>query len=175
MTAPIMPKATAVWLLDNTALTFKQIADFCHLHILEVETLANQEVATIIGLDPLINGQLNQEEIDRCTKDKDAQLKLQKNLMAGATSKRGKYTPIARRQDKPNAISWLLKHYPTMREGYIVKLIGTTKNTIEAIRTKTHWNIQNIKPQSPVLLELCSQASLDKYVAKTEKESASST
>tara|TARA_B000000565_G_scaffold255881_1_gene238654 strand:+ start:29754 stop:30266 length:513 start_codon:yes stop_codon:yes gene_type:complete len=170
-----MPKATAVWLLDNTALTFQQIADFCHLHYLEVETLANQEVTTIIGLDPIINGQLTQEEIDRCTSDKDARLQLQKNLSVGLSNKKSKYTPIARRQDKPNAIAWLIKHYPTMRDGYIVKLIGTTKNTIEAIRTKTHWNIQNIKPQSPVLLDLCSQGSLDKYVEKTQKEAAQST
>jgi hypothetical protein len=170
-----MPKATAAWLLDNTALTFQQIADFCQLHFLEVETLANQEVPTIIGLDPIINGQLTQEEIDRCTNDKTARLQLQKNLSDGLSNKKGKYTPIARRQDKPNAIAWLVKHYPTMRDGYIVKLIGTTKNTIEAIRTKTHWNIQNIKPQSPVLLELCSQENLDKYVEKTEKEAAQST
>ncbi len=166
-----MPKATAVWLLDNTALTFQQIADFCGLHVLEIETLANQEVPTIIGLDPLNNGQLTQEEIDRCSKDSTARLMLQKDLSISQGKKSGKYTPIARRQDKPNAISWLLKHYPNLRDAHIVKLIGTTKPTIDAIKQKTHWNIQNIKPQSPVLLGICSQADLDKYVEKAEKMS----
>lgn len=172
MTTPIMPKATAVWLLDNTALTFKQIADFCGLHILEVETLANQEVATILGLDPIMNGQLTQEEIDRCTDDSSAKLVLQKDLSKDQKKNTGKYTPIARRQDKPNAISWLLKHYPNLRESHIVKLVGTTKPTIESIKQKTHWNIQNIKPHSPVLLGICTQADLDRAIERADKLAA---
>jgi hypothetical protein len=164
-----MPRATAVWLLDNTALTFQQIADFCHLHLLEVETLANQETPTMLGLNPLMNGQLTQEEIDRCTADPSARLILQKDFSKDQQKRSGKYTPIARRQDKPNAIAWLLKYYPNLKESQIVKLVGTTKPTIEAIKQKTHWNIQNIKPQSPVLLEICSQNDLDRAVEKAEK------
>ena len=170
MTGPIMPKATAVWLLDNTALTFQQIADFCCLHVLEIETLANQETSTIMGLDPLMNGQLTQDEIDRCSQDPKAKLVLQKNLIGSTPKTTGKYTPIARRQDKPNAIAWLVKHYPEMKDSHIVKLIGTTKTTIEAIRQKTHWNIQNIKPHSPVLLGICSQTDLNTVLAKTERK-----
>ena len=164
MTSPLMPKATAVWLIDNTALTFQQIADFCGLHVLEVETMANAEKPTLIGLDPLANGQLNKEEIERCEKDENADLVLQTEITA-LKQKTSKYTPIARRQDKPNAIAWLLKNYPNISDRKVVKLIGTTKNTIEAIRTKTHWNMQNIKPHSPVLLGICTESELNKTVA----------
>jgi hypothetical protein len=170
MSGPLMPKATAVWLLDNTALTFRQIADFCELHILEVETLANQEAGVIaVGLDPLMNGQLTKEEIELSTKDPNRPLVLTVIISEKAKKTGARYTPIARRQDRPNAITWIVKHYPDITDGQIMRLVGTTKNTIGAIRDRSHWNMQNIKPQSPVLLGICTQANLDTLQAQATK------
>jgi hypothetical protein len=171
MTAPLlMPRATAVWLVSNTSLTFEQIADFCGLHVLEVQAIADEEVAVgMHGLDPIANGQLTQEELDRVQKDPNARLKkVAQDLPQPAARNKGpRYTPIAKRGDKPDAISWLLKNYPDMTYGQIGKLLGTTKATIAAVRDRTHWNQQNIRPRNPVALGLTTQADLDAAVAKT--------
>ncbi len=180
MTLPLMPKATAVWLVENTALTFEQVAEFCGMHPLEVQGIADGEVAGgIRGMDPLASGQLTVDEIKRCEADSSARLSIlntAKQYIAQKT-KGSRYTPVARRQDKPDAIAWLIKHFPQMTDAQIAKLVGTTKNTIDAVRTKSHWNSGNIKPRDPVLLGLCTQTHLDAAVAtiKTEagKEAAS--
>ena len=160
-----MPKATAVWLIENTSLTFKQIAEFCNMHILEVHGIADDEVARgIAGIDPVTTGQLTREEIGRCEKDPDSILQMSSALievLAFEKRKKGRYTPIARRGDKPDAIAWLLKSHPELVDSQIIKLIGTTKHTIESVRYKTHWNYLNIKPKDPVLLGLCSQTDLN--------------
>ncbi len=167
MTLPLMPKATAVWLVDNTSLTFEQIADFCGLHVLEVKGIADGEVAIgIVGLDPVANGQVTKEEIARCEADPKARLVLKEPVvrLPRRRAKGPRYTPVVRRQDKPDAINWLLKFAPELSDSQISKLIGTTKNTIEAVRERTHWNISNIKPQHPVALGLCGQAELEEAV-----------
>jgi hypothetical protein len=168
MTLPLMPKATAVWLIENTALTFEQIAEFCGMHPLEIKGIADAEVAiSIIGLDPVNGGQLTLEEIHRCEADTAARLQLSDKAVkytASQKKKGGRYTPVARRQDKPDAIAWLIKHCPNMTDAHIAKLIGTTKSTITAIRSKSHWNTHNIRPRDPVLLGLCSQTDLDATV-----------
>jgi len=175
MNAPLMPKATAVWLIENTTLTFEQIANFCGLHHLEIQGIADGEVAKgIIGLDPTTNGQLSHEEIKRCEQDSSQSLKLSEDavkhmIVEQKSHKGGKYTPVARRQDKPEAVAWLLKNCPELVDSQITKLIGTTKNTIDSIRNKTHWNSQNIKPKDPVLLGLCSQTELDKVYSVAKK------
>jgi hypothetical protein len=172
MTTPLMPKATAVWLVENTALTFEQIADFCGLHPLEVQAIADGEVAMQMqGLDPVANGQTTAEEIARCQGDPDARLKLSPEAVPVVLVKhRGpRYTPIAKRQDKPDAIAWLTKNHPELTDAQISKLIGTTKPTIAAIRERTHWNTQNIKPRHPVTLGLCSLAELDAAIAKANR------
>ncbi len=166
---PLMPKATAVWLVDNTALTFKQIADFCGLHELEVKGIADGEVAAgIMGIDPITNSaQLDKEELERCEKDPKAKLQIKVNKSYEAATKgkkRASYTPIARRQDKPDAIFWLLKNFPDIKDATIMKLIGTTKSTIEAIRDRSHWNMSNIRQRDPVLLGICSQVELDRAI-----------
>lgn len=170
MTLPLLPKATAVWLVDNTALTFEQIADFCGMHVLEVQGIADGEVAPgITGKDPILSHQLTRDEIERCEQDSKARLQL---TLATADyikseknkKKKSRYTPVARRQDKPDAIAWIVKHCPAAKDGQITKLIGTTKKTIEAIRTKSHWNYSNITPRDPVLLGLCKQKDLDVLV-----------
>jgi hypothetical protein len=168
---PIMPKATAVWLVDNTTLTFKQIADFCGMHELEVSGIADGEVAHgISGMNPITSGQLTKEEIDRCAKNPELRLRLSfsafNNIAKQKKSKGAKYTPMARRQDKPDAIYWLLKTCPEIDDSQIAKLIGTTKSTIEAVKERSHWNIKNIRPRDPVLLGLCSQSDLDKVLHK---------
>ncbi len=168
MTLPLMPKATAVWLVENTGLTFDQIAAFCGMHALEVQSIADGEVAQgLTGQDPLANGQLNREEIERCEKDPKAHLTLAGTARQyiQTKSKGARYTPVARRGDKPDAISWLVKQFPSLPDAQIVKLIGTTKTTIAAVREKSHWNTSNIKPRDPVLLGLCSQTQLDSVVA----------
>lgn len=174
MTLPLMPKATAVWLVENTALSFEQIAEFCGMHPLEVQGIADGEVSGgIRGLDPVAGGQLTAEEIHRCEADATAVLQIMgtaKQYIAQKT-KGSRYTPVARRQDKPDAISWLIKNYPQMTDAQIAKLIGTTKNTIQAVRGKSHWNSTNIKPRDPVLLGLCSQTHLDAAVATIRTES----
>lgn len=164
----LMPKATAVWLVDHTTLTFEQIAEFCELHILEVQAIADGEVATgMQGLDPTANGQLSQEELDRCTADNNARLEVAKPTvpLPKARPKGARYTPISKRQDRPDAIAWLLRSYPELSDAQVSRLIGTTKPTINAVRDRTHRNIANIKPQSPVYLGLCSAADLEKMVA----------
>ena len=168
-----MRKATAVWLLDNTTLTFRQIASFCGLHELEVSGIADGEVASgIRGIDPIINSQLTAEEIKRCEADEKLDLQLFKNPAAvGEKKSRGpKYTPLSKRQDKPAAIAWLVKFHPEITDGQISKLIGTTKNTIKAIRERTHWNINNLTPTDPVILGLCKQIELQKILDKIPRE-----
>lgn len=163
-----MPKATAVWLIDNTSLSFDQIADFCGLHPLEVQGIADGEVAKgILGIDPVGTGQLSKEEIEGCEKNPSKRLHLTGNMIKlikeqQKQKKASKYTPIARRQDKPDAIAWLLKNCPELSDNQVVKLIGTTKAMIESVRDKSHWNISNIKHKDPVLLGLCSQSELNK-------------
>ena len=173
MEYPLMRKATAVWLLDNTTLTFRQIASFCGLHELEVSGIADGEVASgIRGIDPIINSQLTAEEIKRCEADEQLDLQLFKNPAAvGEKKSRGpKYTPLSKRQDKPAAIAWLVKFHPEITDGQISKLIGTTKNTIKAIRERTHWNINNLTPTDPVILGLCKQIELQKILDKIPRE-----
>ena len=173
MEYPLMRKATAVWLLDNTTLTFRQIATFCGLHELEVSGIADGEVAGgIRGIDPIINSQLTAEEIQKCEANADLDLKLYKNPAAvGEKKSRGpKYTPLSKRQDKPAAIAWLVKFHPEISDGQISKLIGTTKNTIKTIRERTHWNINNLTPIDPVILGLCKQIELQKILDKLPKE-----
>ena len=158
MAAPLMPKATAVWLVENTSLTFEQIADFCELHPLEIQAIADGEVAIQMqGLDPVANGQTTMAEIERCQADADARVKLSPRALPPqfVKHKGPRYTPIAKRQDKPDAIAFLLKSNPELSDGQISKLIGTTKPTIAAVRDRTHWNTANIKPRHPVGLGLC--------------------
>ncbi len=170
MATPLMPKATAIWLLDNTALTFEQISDFCGLHTLEIKALADGEVSSgLVGFDPVFNGQLTQEEIDRCSSDPSAKLALladAKTTITTKTKSGKKYTPLARRSDRPDAIAWLIKNYPTINDMQICMLIGTTRGTIATIRDRTHWNIQNIKPHDPVILGICTQKDLDAIVSQ---------
>lgn len=172
-----MPKATAVWLVTNTALTFEQIADFCVMHPLEVRGIADGEVAVgIIAEDPIVNGQLTQEEIDRCTKDPSARLQItdvNKVLLKLNKKKTQKYTPIARRQDKPDAIAWLVKNYPDMSDARISKLIGTTKATVTSIKKKEHWNYENLRPRDPVLIGLCTQTALNEAIGSIKDKKTS--
>lgn len=172
MSRPLMQKATAVWLVDNTTLSFKQIADFCDLHELEVNGIADGEVAVgIKGFDPIANNQLDEMEIKRCEGDPGAKLKLKYNPSAeGETKRKGpRYTPLSKRQDRPAAIAWLVKFHPELTDGQISKLVGTTKPTIQTIRERTHWNIANIQPVDPVALGLCKQLELDAAVQKAMK------
>ncbi len=169
----LMPKATAVWLVDNTSLTFEQIADFCKLHPLEVKAIADGESAlTIKGLDPVSTSQLTREEIEKAEADPAVRLKMAdpKVRVPGATKHKGpRYTPVSKRQDKPDGIAWILRHHPEISDGAIGKLIGTTRTTIAAIRDRSHWNIANIQPKDPVTLGLTSQRELDAAVAKAAK------
>ncbi len=177
MAPPLMPKATAVWLVDNTSLTFEQIAEYCGLHRLEVQGIADGEVAVgIQGLDPIGNSQLTRKEIDRCEKDPAAKLKMLKlDLPEPAKRTKGpRYTPVAKRQDKPDAIAWLLRHHPELKESQIAKLIGTTKTTIQAVGERTHWNSPNIRPRDPVLLGLCAQGELNIMIERAQKQAARS-
>ncbi len=166
MALPLMPKATAVWLVENTTLSFEQIATFCGMHELEVQAVADGEVAVgIVGLDPVANGQLTREEIERCEKDPDANLRLSSVPdLAIQKIKGARYTPVSKRQDKPDAIAWLLKHHPELSDAQHCKLIGTTKETIAKVRDRSHWNATNIKPRNPVTLGLCTEADLEKAV-----------
>ncbi len=172
MSKPLMPKATAVWLVENTALSFDQIADFCGLHPLEVQGIADGEIATgMQGLDPIANGQLTKEEIARCQEDPTARMRLAKqDLPQPAKRTKGpRYTPVAKRQDKPNGVAWLLRNYPEVSDAQISKLIGTTKNTIQSVRERTHWNMANIQPRDPVLLGLCGQGELNAVIEKAQR------
>jgi hypothetical protein len=175
MALPIMAKATAVWLVDNTTLTFKQIADFCGLHDLEVQGIADGEVAVgIKGFDPISNNQLDQDEINRGLEKPSYKLQLKYNPSAeGETKRRGpRYTPLSKRQDRPAAIAWLVKFHPELADAQISKLVGTTKPTIQAIRDRTHWNIGTIQPIDPVALGLCKQLELDMAVQKASDKKA---
>lgn len=172
MALPLMPKATAVWLVENTALTFEQIAAFCGLHSLEIQAIADGEVAVgMVGLDPVANGQLTKSEIERCEKNPDLRLKLLVPDLPQpmARSKGPRYTPITKRGDKPDAIAWLIKHHPELSDAQISRMIGTTKPTIQAVRDRTHWNAPNIKPRNPVLLGLCTQRELEEMLAQASK------
>jgi hypothetical protein len=173
--APLMPKATAVWLVENTALSFDQIADFCKLHPLEVRAIADGDAAQgIKGLDPIQTGQLTREEIVKAESDHGYHLKLaDAKVRVPDTSKRKKgprYTPVSRRQDRPNAILWLVRNHPELKDSQIMRLVGTTKSTIQAIRERTHWNATNLQPMDPVTLGLCSQIDLDLEVQRAAKE-----
>jgi len=178
MTQILMPKATAVWLIDNTALTFDQISKFCQLHILEVEGIADGDVAGgIRGADPISNGQLDREEIERGEKDSTYLLKanvFENDTLANRKGrKKGpRYTPLSRRQDRPDAIAWLVRNHPEIPDSQISKLIGTTKPTITAIRERTHWKMSTINPTDPVSLGLCSQIDLDGMVQKAAAKKA---
>ena len=167
MAQPLMPKATAVWLVENTALTFDQIADYCKLHTLEVQAIADGEVAPgMQGLDPTASGQLTKAEITRCEGNTSDRMKMAKPTipLPKARQKGARYTPISKRQDRPDAISWLLRSYPELSDAQIGRLIGTTKPTINAIRDKTHRNSSTIKPQSPVYLGLCTAPDLESMI-----------
>lgn len=181
MSLPLMPRATAVWLVDNSTLTFTQIAEYCQLHELEVQAIADGDVPSAVrGQDPVTMGELSREDIERCEQDPDARLtSLKRDVPELRRRTKGpRYTPIAKREEKPDAIAWLLRNYPTLKDSQIIKLIGTTRNTIQAIRSQSHWNMANIRARDPVLLGLCSQSDLDAAIAKAqasaEAKSASS-
>jgi hypothetical protein len=171
---PLMPKATAVWLVESTALSFDQIADFCKLHPLEVKAIADGDAAQgIKGLDPIQTGQLTREEIVKAENDQNYRLKLAeaKVRLPEAERKKGpRYTPVSRRQDRPNAILWLVRNHPELKDSQVMRLVGTTKSTIQAIRERTHWNAPNLQPMDPVTLGLCSQIDLDLEVQRAAKE-----
>lgn len=169
-TYPLMPHATASWLVDNTALTFEQIAEFCGLHILEVQAMADDLAgAKYTGRDPVHSGELTQSEIERGQGNAEYRLKMQKAPISVSRTKGPRYTPVSKRQDKPDGIAWILRNHPEISDAQVGKLIGTTRNTIAAIRDRSHWNISNINPKDPVTLGLCSQRELDALVAKAAK------
>ena len=171
---PLMPKATAVWLVENTGLTFRQIADFCHLHELEVKGIADGDVAAgIKGMDPITGGQLTREEIGKGEKDSDYRLKILEskvNIQVQKSTSGPRYTPVSRRGDRPDAIAWLLRYHPELPDSAVMKLVGTTKSTIASVRERTHWNAANIKPVDPVSLGICSQLDLDFAVQKAARK-----
>lgn len=170
MSFPLMPKATAIWLIENTALTFSQIAEFCGLHILEVQSLADGDMdAQMSGFDPITSSQLTLDEIRRCESDPDAKLQMKESeYFSDEPSK--KYTPKSKRHERPDAIAWILKYYPGIPDQDICDLLGTTKNVIKTIRNKTHKNYADIKPHSPAVLGLCSNAELDFVIAKLSRD-----
>jgi hypothetical protein len=172
--APLMPKATAVWLIENTGLSFDQVADFCKLHPLEVKAIADGDAAQgVKGLDPIQTGQLTREEIEAAESDPDHRLQLATPKVRLPEPKRKKgprYTPVSRRQDRPNAILWLIRNHPELKDAQIMRLVGTTKSTIQAIRERTHWNAANLTPMDPVTLGLCSQIDLDLEVQRAAKD-----
>ena len=170
MAQPLMPHATAAWLVDNTSLSFTQIADFCGLHILEVQAIADDTAATkLTGRDPIRSGELNHEEIEKGQKDPDYALKMIKAPDPVTRTKGPRYTPVSKRQDKPDGIAWIIRNHPEVSDGQIGKLIGTTRTTIGAIRDRSHWNMANIQPKDPVTLGLTTQRELDAAVAKALK------
>ncbi|MHA1190609.1 MAG: DUF1013 domain-containing protein [Alphaproteobacteria bacterium] len=169
---PLMPKATAVWLIDNTSMTFQQIAAFCRLHPLEVTAIADGDSAQgIKGIDPVINGQVDRDEIEAAEKDPAHKMKLKGSRVHVPETKRRapRYTPVSKRQDRPNAIMWLVRNHPELKDAQVIRLVGTTKPTIQAIRDRTHWNAANLAPVDPVTLGLCSQLELDMEVGKATK------
>ena len=172
MATPLMPKATAVWLVDNTSLTFDQIATFCTLHPLEVKAIADGENAQgIKGMDPISTGQLTRDELEKAQSDPNHKLKMaEPKVSVPSLKKKGpRYTPLSKRQDRPNAILWLVRNHPELKDSQIIRLVGTTKNTIQAIRERTHWNSANLQPMDPVTLGLCTQIALDGEVSKAAK------
>jgi hypothetical protein len=172
MALPLMPKATAVWLVENTSLTFEQIADFCGMHMLEVQAIADGEVATgIVGLDPIVNGQLTKEEIERVVANPKARLKMapMPEAIPKPKSRGPRYTPVSKRQERPDAVAWLLRQYPELTDAQICKLVGTTKATINAVRGKTHWKASSIKPHDPVDLGMCSLEELHGAVQRARR------
>lgn len=170
MAQPLMPHATASWLVDNTSLSFEQIAEFCGLHILEVQAIADDTAATkLTGRDPVRAHELTMEEIEKGQRDPNYVMKMQKGPEQVRRTKGPRYTPVSKRQDKPDGIAWILRNHPEVSDGAISKLIGTTRTTIAAIRDRTHWNIGNIVPKDPVTLGLCSQRELDALVSKAAK------
>ena len=170
-TAPIMPKGTAVWLIENTALTFEQIAQFCGLHVLEVQALADEQASVgMIGVDPVKMGQLTAEEIERCSKNQNARLLLSTSAIPELRKKgKKKYVPLKKRQERPDAVAWLLKYYPDMSDSAICSLLSTTKSTVASIRERTHARMSELRPRDPVLLGFCSQVELDAAIASLEK------
>jgi hypothetical protein len=175
MDKPLMPKATAVWLVENTGLTFEQIAAFCGLHSLEVKGIADGEVAAgFRGLDPVGAGMLTRAEIARCEQDPKARLRISRSVSVDQKRpkrKEPRYTPLSKRQDRPDAIAWLLRNHPEISDQQICKLLGTTKNTVQAVRDRTHWKSQEIRPRDPVLLGLCSQTELDDAIMRARPDS----
>lgn len=167
---PLMPHATASWLVDNTALSFEQIAEFCGLHILEVQAMADDLASSkYTGRDPVHSGELTHEEIEKGQADPEYRLKMHRAPVDVSRTKGPRYTPVSKRQDKPDGIAWILRNHPEISDAQISKLIGTTRNTINALRDRSHWNIANIQPKDPVTLGLCSQRELDAAVAKAAK------
>jgi len=170
MAQPLMPHATASWLVENTSLSFSQIAEFCGLHILEVQAIADDTAATkLTGRDPIRSGELTHEEIEKGQKDADYVLRMHKAPDPVTRTKGPRYTPVSKRQDKPDGIAWIIRNHPEVSDGQISKLIGTTRTTISAIRERSHWNMANIQPKDPVTLGLTSQRELDAAVAKAQK------
>ncbi|MEO5640944.1 MAG: cell cycle transcriptional regulator TrcR [Sphingomicrobium sp.] len=170
MAQPLMPHATAAWLVDNSALSFEQIAEFCGLHILEIQAIADDTAATkLTGRDPIRAGELNHEEIERGQADPEYSLKMIKEPDPVRRTKGPRYTPVSKRQDKPDGIAWILRNHPEVTDGAIGKLIGTTRTTIAALRDRSHWNMANIQPKDPVTLGLTTQRELDAAVAKAAK------
>ena len=170
MAQPLMPHATAAWLVDNSSLSFEQIAEFCGLHILEIQAIADDTAATkLTGRDPIRAGELTHEEIEKGQGDPEYRLKMHKEPDPIRRTKGPRYTPVSKRQDKPDGINWIIRNHPEVSDGAIGKLIGTTRTTIAAIRDRTHWNMANIQPKDPVTLGLTSQRELDAAVAKAAK------
>ena len=170
MAQPLMPHATASWLVDNSSLTFQQIAEFCGLHILEVQAIADDTAATkLTGRDPLRSGELTLEEIERGQNDPNYRLQMNREPDKAVRTKGPRYTPVSKRQDKPDGVAWLIRNHPELSDGQIGKLIGTTRTTIQAIRERSHWNIANIQPKDPVTLGLTTQRELDAAVARAAK------
>jgi hypothetical protein len=172
---PLMPIATAVWLIENTRLTFDQIADFCVLHPLQVKGIADGDVgAGVRGIDPISNHQLSREELEKAEADPDYRMHISrpKTLVAERPKKGPRYTPVSKRQNRPDAIAWLIKNHPEISDAQIAKLLGTTKSTIQTVRDRSHWNAQNITPTDPVGLGLCSQTDLDMLVRKAAAKKA---
>ena len=171
---PFMPKATAVWLVENTKISFRQIADFCDLHELEVKGIADGDVAKgIKAYNPILAGQLTREEIEMCSKDANRQLILnKKTLDIKSERKTNKYVPLSKRQDRPEAVLWLTKNFPQLSDGQIVKLVGSTKKTVDLIRNKRYWNYSNLSPKDPVVSNLCSQIDIKNAVDKADRKTA---
>ncbi len=171
MSKLLMPKATAVWLIENTTLTFKQIGEFTEIHELEIQAIADSEVQGMFGVDPTTQGQLSWEEIERCQKDPQAKITIAENQYESLIKRKKvtRYQPIAKRNDKPNGIAWILKNEPSFKDSEICRLIGTTKSTIEAIRTRRHWNSQNIEAKHPLELGLCKRKDFEKVIEKAKK------